>query len=484
MPDDMYICAMKQINNLEYAPTEPTEVVDVVVIGAGLTGLCMAHWARLRGLSVRVLESTGRIGGQIQTYSQNGFIYESGPNTGIISNWQTAELFSSLGDETLLQTAKQSAKRRLILRQGRFVPLPSGLKSAITTPLFAWRDKLNILAEPFRPRGTDPDESIASLVERRLGRSYLTYAVDPFIGGIYAGDPTKLTTRFALPKLYALEQEYGSFIRGAFAKMRIPKSELDRSVTKEVFSARGGLSNLVGALSRSIGPDRISLSSKIREVLPRDASGLWHIHYDTAEASVVVRSRCVISTIGTYALEELFPFLTKKSLQPLDAMRYAPIVQVSVGYRSFEGTDFEAFGGLIPSVEYKDLLGVLHPSACFTGRAPEGGALLSVFLGGMRSPNLIDRSDEEIEALIKGRLEQILGIKVEPDLLHIFRHRRAIPQYEASTGERLAMIRQVEEQYPGLILAGNMRDGIGMADRIAQAYNIIYKELGALISRV
>ncbi|MDO4692409.1 MAG: protoporphyrinogen oxidase [Porphyromonadaceae bacterium] len=469
---------MKQTKNLEPETTATAEIVDITIIGAGLTGLCMAHWARRKGLSVRILERSERVGGQIRTYRKDGFIYESGPNTGIISNWQTAELFASLGEESLLQTARQSAKRRLILKHGKFLPLPSGSKSAITTPLFSWRDKLNILMEPFRTKGTDANESIASLVKRRLGQSYLTYAVDPFVGGIYAGDPTKLVTRFALPKLYALEQEHGSFIRGAIAKMRTPKSEDDCRATKEVFSALGGLSSLVDALTQSVGTKQISLSATIREISPRDCTGLWHIQYAADGASCrELRSRYVISTVGTYALRELFPFLSPQSLRPLEAMRYAPIVQVSVGYKSFQTIDFEAFGGLIPSVEDREVLGILHPSACFSGRAPEGGALLSIFLGGMRSPHLIDRSDAEIELLIEERLEQILGVKAKPDLLQIFRHSKAIPQYEASTEERLSMIGSIEAQYPGLILAGNMRGGIGMADRIAQAYKVIDEEV-------
>ena len=33
-------------------------------------------------------------------------------------------------------------------------------------------------------------------------------------------------------------------------------------------------------------------------------------------------------------------------------------------------------------------------------------------------------------------------------------------------------IKNIENKYPGLILAGNIRDGIGMADRVKQAKNI------------
>ena len=130
--------------------------------------------------------------------------------------------------------------------------------------------------------------------------------------------------------------------------------------------------------------------------------------------------------------------------------------------------NFYAFGGLVPSHEDHQLLGILHPSACFADRAPKGGTLLSIFLGGMRAPEVIDYSDEEIETLVRERLQRLLGITVAPDLFHIFRHRMAIPQYEASSGARLDRISELESHFSGLHLAGAIRDGIGIPDRIKQ----------------
>ena len=124
--------------------------------------------------------------------------------------------------------------------------------SAITTPLFRLSDKFRILGEPWRKRGTDPDEPVGALAQRRLGKSFYEYAVDPFVSGVYAGDPMKLTTRYALPKLYNLEANYGSFIRGAMAKAKEPKTDRDRLATKKVFSAVGGLSQMVDAMAKGL----------------------------------------------------------------------------------------------------------------------------------------------------------------------------------------------------------------------------------------
>ena len=236
---------------------------EVTVIGAGLTGLTTAYWLKRKGIDVRIIETQNRIGGQIQTQHHNHYIYETGPTTGSVSTPEVAELMIDLattsGGKCQLETAPDSSKRRLIWKGDRFRELPSGLLSAITTPLFRFSDKLRILGEPWRKRGTNPDESIASLAARRLGRSFVDYAVDPFISGVYAGNPNQLVTRYALPKLYALERDYGSFVRGAIAKAKQPKSDRDRLASKKVFSALGGLSHIPESEADYIGRERIVL---------------------------------------------------------------------------------------------------------------------------------------------------------------------------------------------------------------------------------
>lgn len=457
-------------NDKAEGETENLEV-DTIVLGGGLTGLTTAYLLGRRGVDTILIEREPRLGGQIQTYARDGFFFETGPNTGIISKVEVQHLFDSLARDgaDILALAKPSARRRLILKDGVFRPLPSGLKSAITTNLFTWRDKLRILGEPFRAKGTDPNESIATLVERRLGRSYLRYAVDPFVGGIYAGDPHSLVTRHALPKLYALEQGYGSFVRGAIAKMREPN--VAPKPSKAVFSSHRGLSSLVSVLADGIGREYIYEQTHVSELVYKGENH-WELKLKTPVRSYSVRVKRIVSTIGAYALREVFPFLRESELSAIESMRYAPVVQVAVGYKDARDIDFDAFGGLVPSIEDQDLLGILNPSASFSGRAPEGGLLLSVFLGGLRSPKLIDWSNEEIEALVLSRLNSMLGISQTPDLIHIARHRYAIPQYEASSDDRLRAITCIEKQYKGLFLAGGIRDGIGMADRIAQAYQI------------
>lgn len=440
---------------------------EIVVIGAGLTGLSTAFHLHRQGRDVVILEKADRVGGQIHTYHENGFTFESGPNTGVVSFPEVAELFQMLEGSCQLEIARESSKRRLIWKGDRFHELPSSPVSAITTPLFRLSDKFRILGEPWRKRGTDPDEPVGALAARRLGKSFYEYAVDPFVSGVYAGDPMKLTTRYALPKLYNLEANYGSFIRGAIAKAKEPKTDRDRLATKKVFSAVGGLQRLVEALSKDL---RIITGANNLKVMPT-ADGQWSCTYNGTEEIVC---RKVVTTVGAYALPALLPFIPEAQMQKMSNLFYAPIIQVILGVKNTRGLDFPAFGGLVPSKEQKRVLGILFPSSCFEQRCPDGGALYSYFIGGARHTDYLQKSDDEIREITLEAFHSMLKYPadMQPDLLRIFRHEHAIPQYWSDSGERFATIEALQQQYPGLILAGNMRDGIGMGNRIHQGATI------------
>jgi oxygen-dependent protoporphyrinogen oxidase len=177
----------------------------------------------------------------------------------------------------------------------------------------------------------------------------------------------------------------------------------------------------------------------------------------------------VISTTPAPALAELFPFATKTHLETIGIMEHAKVVQVSLGFKNWEGLTLKAFGGLVPSRENRKILGVLFPSSFLSDRAPRGGALLSVFLGGVRQPGMIEKTDEKIISILEKELKEMMQLpRFSPELLRIFRYPHAIPQYGKESQAKLEAIETLERDHPGLILAGNIRDGIGMADRIRQ----------------
>ncbi len=447
--------------------------IKVAIVGAGLTGLTTALYLKKAGVDFHVFEKDSRAGGVIQTYHENGFTFEAGPNSGVLSRPEVAELFEDLGEACTLEPADETSKARWIWRKNRWVPLPSGVMSGIVTPLFSFPDKLRLLAEPFRKKGNNPDETLKQLVLRRMGRSFLNYAIDPFILGIYSGDPAKLVTRYAFPKLYLLEQNYGSFIGGAVKKAKEPKSERDKKATKSIFSVKGGLHNLIEALVSQAGEENITLNVK-KLVIAKTNEG-----YTTNLSDDLFTH--VVTTTGGYELENVLSFLDKKALNNISSMSYSKVVQVAVGFKKWEGIPLAAFGGLVPSVERRRILGVLFLSSFLKDKAPQNGALLSVFLGGTRQPGMIDLSDEQIVQVVREELMEMLRLNsFNPDLIKVFRYPHAIPQYGLESEQKIETIAHLEKKHPGLILAGNIRDGIGIADRVNQGRQVASEIVNSL----
>ncbi len=319
------------------------------------------------------------------------------------------------------------------------------------------------MGEPFRTKGTDPDETVAAMVKRRLGSSFLDYAIDPFISGIYAGNPNYLVTKYALPKLYQLEQSYGSFIRGALKKAKIPKTVDDKRITKEIFSIKGGLNNLPKALAKKIGKTQIYLNQK--ELTVKRENDQFKINNQSFTH--------VISTVRADSLSGLFPFLKSEKLKNIANLKYAPVVEIGLGYRHWKGADINAFGGLVPMVEHKNILGLLFMSTIFPGRAPQDGALFTLFIGGSKRPELTEIPESKLLNIVKKDFTEMMQLTdFKPDMIHIKHYNKAIAQYGIDSKARLEAIKRIESNYKGLILAGSIRDGVGIADRVKQAKTI------------
>ncbi len=441
---------------------------EVVIVGAGITGLTTAYYLSKKGVDFRIIEKSAHAGGVISTEKGNGFVYETGPNTGVLSQPETAELIDELKGLCEIEIANAAAKKRWIWKGNAWQPLPSGFMAAVKTPLFTFGDKLGILAEPFRPKGKNPDETLDQLVLRRMGQSFLDYAVDPFILGIYSGDPSYLVTRYALPKLYNLEQKYGSFIGGAFRKGFEKKEPRAKLATGDVFSIKGGLQNLVDALTTKTGSENILLNFAEATVIPHIKEGYITKGQWSGE-DVEINSRYVITTTGSHDLPALLPFVADEEMAELNNLLYAKVVQVTLGFNKWEGLPLDAFGGLVPFKENRDVLGILFLSSFLTGRAPDGGALLSIFMGGIRKPHLVDLTDKEIMPILEKEVIAMTGLKnFNPGLIKIRRYNHAIPQYGLSTGDRLKAVESIQISNPGLVIGGNLRNGIGMSDRIKQ----------------
>ena len=433
-------------------------------------------WLTRAGKDIHILEKADRVGGQIHTFREKDFVYESGPNTGVVSYPEVAELFEALSPACALETAREESKRRLIWK-GKPVPGSPVPDCSVRSRLLCSRLATSSVSSEsrFRAKGNNPDESVGELAARRLGKSFLHYAVDPV--SVRCLRRRSDETRHSLCAPEALQ--LGTAIRELHPRNHRESQAAENrsrpSRQQESISAAGGLDKLTGAMAEAIGPARITLSAA--DVTVRPCADKWMVTYSTADGEQTIIAERIITTTGAYTLPALLPFVPKEKMERISNLHYAPVVQASVGFRDTGALRFDAFGGLVPSCEKKDVLGILFPSACFTGRAPEEGALFSFFIGGVKHADLTTWPEEELKALIRRELHTMLKFpeETEPDMIRIFRHEHAIPQYEQSSGSRFETIDELQARYPGLTLAGNIKGGIGMADRIRQATEIADK---------
>lgn len=442
---------------------------DVIVVGAGISGLVTAWWLQRRGLSVRVLEVCERPGGTIGTIRDDGFLFEAGPNSALDTTPLLAELIRDLGISDERVTANAAARNRYVLRGGRLIALPLSPPAFLRTPLFSLRAKLALLREPFvAPAPPEREESVAQFVRRRLGEEFLDYAVDPFVSGVYAGNTEQLSVRAAFPRLQALESRYGSLIGGQIrgARERARRGERSKQ-SAEMFSFRGGMQTLTDAIAR--GLPGLALGSEVIAI-ERDEPGRFVVTTKRSAGEIREAAGAVLVSTPAYSAADLVAPLVPDAAEALRAIRYPAVaVCASVYPRSAVTHPLDGFGFLVPTREKRRILGTIFSSTLFPGRAPEDRVLLTTFVGGARRPDTGAQTDSDIVATVQGELAELLGAAPAAERVHVTRWQRAIPQYELGHGGRMDRLEAAESREPGLFFCANYRGGVAMGDCIKSA---------------
>lgn len=429
----------------------------VAVIGGGISGLSAAYRLMKEGVDVVLFEKNKRAGGAIRTGKEDGYLFEYGPNSTMNTNDEIDSLCVELGLEDERIFGSEYSKKRYVGRGGRLLSLPMGLIDFLKTGLWSIGGKLRLFKEPFVGLNKGVNESVADFVSRRIGREMLDYALDPFVSGVYAGDPSRLELKSTFPKMAALESEHGSLIVGALKKAFDKKNKSARK--KGIFSFKGGMSALSEAIATSLG-DRFKGGSDVKKI-SKEGEG-YRIELSGAETVDVDE---VIITSPAYVIADMIRELSSSASELLTAIEYAPIAIVYLGFnREDVSHPLDGFGCLIAGKEKKKLLGSLWSSSLFPERAPEGMVSLTCFTGGARNRSMMDRSDEEMLADVLNDLNGYVGIKGKPSFVRIFRHTMAIPQYNMGHGKRLEKLEIALEEFKGLHLLGNYLKGVSVAD--------------------
>jgi oxygen-dependent protoporphyrinogen oxidase len=440
---------------------------DVVVVGAGLSGLTAAFRLARQGVRLRVVETATRPGGVIGSVRRDGVLYERGPNSGLDTTPLINELLAEAGIAGERLDASAEAARRYILRNGQLAALPTSPPAFFATRLFSWRAKLALLREPFvRPAAPDAEETVAAFVRRRLGAEFLDYAIEPFVAGIYAGDPDRLSVPAAFPRLAALEQKHGSLIRGQIIGARERRRSAEKAKNAAVsFSFREGMQTLTDALARGLQIDHGVRAAGLR----RESDGSLVLECERGEERFELRGRSVLLAVPAYEAKQIVARLAPEAATALEAIVYPPVASVASCYRRADVVHpLDGFGFLAPRKESPPILGCLFSSSMFSGRADSSTVLLTTFVGGVRSAPLALKSEEELAANVTAALQGYLGAR-QPLWQVVTRWPQAIPQYTLGHLQRIAAVERAEAALPGLRFCANWRGGVSVADCIKSA---------------
>ena len=434
-----------------------TSSVPAIVVGAGISGLACAYALRKAGVDAQVLEVSPRGGGVIASEMRDGFLLELGPQS-FSGTAALRSLCTELGIANQLVEAPPRAPRYVLIA-GTLRAVPLNPASILISSLLSARTKWKIARDAVgTSRPPEGDESIAAFVHRKFGEELLDRLVAPFVSGIYAGDPERISLRAAFPQLYEAEKSAGSAIRGM---MRVAKARKGPRERPTLLSFRNGNETLVRALAEKIG-SRVHLGAEVLGIVVRRKEGAitFEVKFRQAGSEQVVVSELLVLATPADVAGALLRDVNAAFEPVLSGIEYAPVAIVSLGYRRGDvGHSLEGFGFLVPRSSGLRVLGSVWNSSLFPERAPTGHVLLTSFVGGATDPAAAALSAEDLAALVHREIAPILQIRASAVFSHVQTYRRALPQYNIGHGERLVALEKLQRDLPGLFFVGNYLRG-------------------------
>jgi protoporphyrinogen/coproporphyrinogen III oxidase len=438
----------------------------ITILGGGISGLATAYWLDKAGLNVTILEANNEPGGSMVTCREGEFLIDYGPNSGLDTTPLIGQMAEELGLADNLIYADETAARRYILKNGQLHALPTNPLSFLKTELFSLKAKLRLLAEPFiGPSDDGYYQSISQFVRRRLGQEFLDYAVNPFVAGVFAGNPDELSVKSAFPKLYRLEELYGGLIKGLIkgAKERKQQAETSKQNAR-MFSFKNGMQTLPGAIAAKLD-EKIKFNCHVEKVI--QSGSRYIVVYKQNGKTLQMDTDIILSAMPAYNVAAVFGEYDRQLYQHLSGIYYPPVKVLFLGYRKTAiGQPLDGFGFLIPEKEKQHFLGAIWSSTIFPGRSQDNMAAFTLFIGGARSPELLENDAELLFEKILEQFHEIMQINEPPVFIKERVWSRAIPQYTLGYIEHEKYFEKFERNNPGIFLSGNFRGGISVGDCI------------------
>jgi oxygen-dependent protoporphyrinogen oxidase len=461
----------------------------IAIIGGGISGLSAAfalEEKRQAGASVEyvLFESSPRLGGVLVTDRVDGCLVEAGPDSFITEKPWAADLCRKIGLSDQLIGSNDSERKTYILTKGKLVVMPDGLMFMVPTkilptvfsPLFSLRTKMRMAAEWFHPpHKASADETVAEMVERHYGAEMVDRLADPLLSGVYGGEASQLSVRAVLPRFAEMEAKHGSLGRAMLAARKKMAGATKRPAPPLFTSLKEGMQQMVDALVSRLDAGDLRTSSPVQSAIPQDngwtvSAGYQSDHFD---ALIIATPAQAASTLLQLADENL--------ARELGEIRYSSSVTVTLGYDEAVRRSLPpGFGFLVPRSEGRRMLAATFVHNKFPHRAPENRAIVRCFLGGARDEEILDRTEDQILQIVRGELQQIIGLTSEPLFTRVYKWKAAMAQYSVGHLERLRRIEVLRQKLPGLALAGNGFHGIGVPDCVLSGTEAAAKVLAAL----
>ncbi|MBI3949269.1 MAG: protoporphyrinogen oxidase [Acidobacteria bacterium] len=439
---------------------------QVVLIGAGISGLTCAYRLKQKGCDVLLVEREDSVGGVMKSEMRDGVLTESGPNS-FQNAPEIMQLIEEVGLNDELVTAPASAPR-YIYYKGRLQEFPMNPPKFFSTPLLTPWGKIRVFLEPFARPAWQNEESIADFITRRFGREVLEVFVDPFVSGVYAGDPARLCVKSTFPMLIDFEKQYGGVLKG-FIKSQ--KNSSEPRPKRLLCSFKRGLGTLPPRLAELLG-DSLVTNAIIAGLNASGPNGAprFMLEINQNGCTKAVEADAVVLATPAFVAAETVKSLSEPLARILASIEYPPLASVCLGYdKTAIPRPIEGFGFLVPRSQGLRLLGCLWSSGLFPGRAPEGKVCLTNFVGGATDPAVRELSNAELIQTVHRELQMTLGVKADPHVVAIHRYPRAIPQYNLGHQAKRQQIEEHVSHIPGLFLTGNYLRGVSVGDCVREA---------------
>ena len=451
-----------------------TPRVQALVVGGGISGLVCAYALRKAGLDAHLFEASHRPGGVIQSVARDGFLLELGPQS-FSGTPLLRELVKDLGISGQIVEAPADAPR-YVLVDGvlRPVPLspPAFFASSLINVSTKWTLVRDLIGKSAPP---DNDESVAAFVRRKFSPQLLDRLVGPFVSGVYAGDPERLSLRSAFPSLHEAEESAGSIIRG----MLRAKTKTGPRERPSPLAFRDGNETLIRALSNILGPS-LHTGASVTGISAQNG-GSFNVQFESHGVSESISTKSLVIATPADVTGNLLSQLDVSFESLLASIEYVPVAVVSLGYLwSDIDHSLDGFGFLVSHASGLRVLGTVWNSSLFPGRAPEGHALLTSFVGGATDPSAASLPTEALTSLVHREISPVLSIAGEPVFSDVAVWPRALPQYNLGHSNRLAAVAKLRRNHPGIWLAGNYLRGpaigscveqtLAVADEVREAF--------------